>query len=199
MQSSLMMRTTMFSAGYGALVLTKRLFEPTEIDQETDRNMSFSEALEFAKESCPGGFPSNAAHFHAVVSPLGEMIAVYSENDVTGLNIWNVINCAPAVPTNPDYRYGVEIPRHGKYRAVLFQLPNEGEIVVMRHSELFSNLEDAVSFIAADNTWKTLEVNNLITVIIGPSGRLFDSNGDRLIGQVRQTLQSRIKKPPMKV
>lgn len=194
-----MARTTMFSAGYGALVLTKRFFQPTEIDQETDRNMSFSEALEFAKENCPGGFPSNADHFHAVVSPLGELCDVYSENEVSGLNIWDAINCAPAAPTNPDYRYGVKMPRHGKYRAVLFHLPDEAEIVVMRHSELFCNLEDAVSFIAADNTWKCLEIDNLIPVIVGPSDRLFDSNGDRLIGQVRQTLQNRIQKPTMKM
>lgn len=194
-----MMRTTMFSAGYGALILTKRFFQPTEIVQETDRNMSLSEALEFAKENCPGGFPNDAAHFHAVVSPLGELLAVYSENDATGLNIWNAIDCAPTAPANPDYRYGVAIPSHGKYRAVLFQLPDEAAIVVMRYSELFSNLDCAVSFIATDSSWSSLEVDNLAPVILGPSDRLFHPNGDRLTGQLRQKLQCRIQKPTMKV
>lgn len=199
MQSSLLERTAAFSAGYGALVLTKKVFEPTDIIRETERNLTYLQALDVSQEDCTTGFPADAAHFHAVVSPLGELLNVYSDNDVTSLKIWNAIDSAPAISTDPGCRYGIAVPRGGKYRAVVFHLARNKEIVIMRHSGLFSDVNNAVSFLAANNSWQGLEVDNLFPVILGPSDRLFDAEGNRLLGPVRQMLQDRVVKPTLKV
>lgn len=176
------------SQGYGSIALIKRKHRPALVLLETPRNLEIRCAQFKICQLRPNGIDQDTAYYHAVVTPEGTLMKHFALNNSMNFRVKDVVDATLGGKWNGDFTYGIQIPRHGYYKAIILHVPPGGKPSIFRQSDLHQKLGQAIHFHRLFGSYRSLDIHHLYKVIIGPGSRLFTAKGKRLKGTLRAVM-----------